>query len=575
MASTRETIWKWGTEYSGAGTAEFKLDLDDLKAKTEQGSKAFDDQSKKLIELELSKRRVLRASQSLGMGLAVTATQGLSAKSAFEGGAVAVGTFSHLLGGFGTLLGPAILLLGGLAEGVFKFGEKEGEVEEKTAKLTNQIEAFSSASEVLRESLNAQSIAQAKVLEFAKQQLEVDRERAKFGEEAKNLRKEIEESLKREADLDQQVQIQANQLIVLVKEQARTHTALGGAIAQQSAKTADLTQHLDLQRDKTASLRAELDALTGASKAAAAASFTRGTAETIVLTQFDLEAKALKTEIDLEERRTKQVIADVKKLLDAGDDRIKKDRELTDFVAKMAVERESISRDEFAKRRAELQRERDVAITFIANHVNSKSQAERAMTTLEKLEGEKRIQIARDEARAKIQLASVTATQIGAVIGALAQYEEATGKKTFGDLKALKEAEVVVNTAAAIMSALGTSGNIYTGVALAASAAITGALQIATIEAAQPGTSSITSPTLSTGTVGTQPGVAPSPGGVAPGPSATSTSAPGVTNVQIILENLNVNVLDPSAISDATYRAIARRLMGEFSFDIHQRGGTF
>jgi len=573
MATTRETIWKWGTEYSGAGTAEFKLDLADLTGKAQGATDAFDKQGKKLIELELSKRRVLHATQSLGMGLAMTASQGLTATSAFQGGAVAVGTFAHLLGGFGTILGPAALLLGGLAEGLFKFGEHSEAAEEKLQKLSARIEVFKSASEILREERSKDSLVEAKMLDLAQKQLKVEQERAKFSDEAKALRKDIAESKKKEADLDEQVRVRSGQLIILVQEQARTHTALGHAIAQESANVAKLNAEFEKQKKSTTDLQGSLKALTHASELA-------GDVEVGLGEKIDEEMlKQIGAFYRFIHEREKGETDHLKRSLEAWKrDSDEKMKLLDAYPAehlKILAEIRAGEKTDFDLRRDQVAKELAARIEALEKYKKAGINVEQDLLALRGKAAQETIKIDQEEAKAKVQVASITATQIASVIGSLAQYEEATGKKTFGDLKALKEAEVVVNTAAAIMSALGTSGNIYAGVALAASAAIAGALQIATIEAAQPGSSTIAAPTLSTGTVGTAPGTAPSPGGNITGPASTSTSAPGVMNVQIILENLNVNVLDPSAISDATYRAIARRVLEGISFDIHQRGGTF
>lgn len=58
--------------------------------------------------------------------------------------------------------------------------------------------------------------------------------------------------------------------------------------------------------------------------------------------------------------------------------------------------------------------------------------------------------------------------------------------KQFKRNQAIQITQAIVNTAAAIVSALGTSGNIYAGIALAAMAGITGAAQVAVISSAEP-----------------------------------------------------------------------------------------
>ncbi|MFZ4857904.1 MAG: tape measure protein [Desulfuromonadaceae bacterium] len=108
-----------------------------------------------------------------------------------------------------------------------------------------------------------------------------------------------------------------------------------------------------------------------------------------------------------------------------------------------------------------------------------------------------------DQTKSNLSMYSSYAGAAGSLFEGLAATQDQTSRKGFESAKAFSMAAAVMSTAQAVMVALASPGTIYTNMAMAAMAAATGVIQIATIASTSfGGTGSVSAPAGSIASVG-------------------------------------------------------------------------
>lgn len=163
-------------------------------------------------------------------------------------------------------------------------------------------------------------------------------------------------------------------------------------------------------------------------------------------------------------------------------------------------------------------------------------------------------------------------------LGTLATFAEAAAGSELEVVKGLRAAEAVINGIAAGQQAVATYGPTPLGYAVAAVAVAGGIAAATQIMSTQRGSASASAPAVPSFGGSQGPSANPSPVGsnvgAAPAAPGYSGQRGGFSGTMNLTFNMQVNVLDPDAINNATLRRLGRRMAEIILFEINALGGT-
>lgn len=569
-----DIVIRYRSEFDASGANEAVKANDEVTGSVKRFGAATEDVGKHVVDVEISKRRLIHTTESLGRGLAVTAASGLSTSSAFQGAAVGVGAFTHILGGFGSLLGPTVLIVGALTQGILEYTERQEQAKEKTEAAKVSLEFYTTVVKTLEDSLVRTDAALVKVLETAK------------------LRKqELEQAEKTEAT--------EKRLAPLIEKETEAKEAL----KEKTRELGDAEQRLTLARLQASErFKGDSAAIEQAIAGQKARVEDLRIAEGLLRQQKDFAVQAVKDEESFERETEPKKVERRKRLIElekmAADARIKAglarlefdDKErLADLakedrgVALMTQARSLMSAEtsdqasEFAKRRALVDAYYDRVFILLLQASQNGAKNEAELLRLHKQRADAMLKIDQDEAKARSAIETHVANSIASIAGNLANVLDESQDESFNLTKALRYGEAIINTAAGMNQALADYGPTPAGYAAMAAAFVTGMANVATIAgASRSGGGSVSAPSGGTfggtnnlGTSAPMTALAPGNlGGVSP---SLGTVGPGVGTVNVYLENLIYQGLDPDSIPAAQMRRFVERLMQIFGSEVFGR----
>jgi hypothetical protein len=572
MADTlsRNLLFGFSTEYDGSGASKFKIDMDDLTAKSGQVENALKKQSAATLELDISKRRLMSSVQMGTLSMASFASGAGGAAAGMRGAAVAAGFLGHSVGQVVPGLGLVILLASGIAEGLLRFGEGSEKASDKLAKLNEKVDSY--------KTLAAEAEKQAKAGFITDEQAAVMEHYAKATETAAARLKVLAHA---QALQQQMAELQA------------TETGWGSQMKQFGLEVLQTTAHVFKQADATFISAAAEQYATGAmnkhTEEIKKAQAARDALMKEMMATLPIEqelAKHTKEETDAKIKADKDAEAAAKRRdeedahrIQRMDEENRKEAEGAEYVKKLQREVVTDSLEGFEKRRAKADDDEAAEYVRAAKLTKNAEQREAAIAAIEaKYAGIRKV-IEHDMTKAavhEVEQRVLAATAGAAIILRDVDKTASLMHANFKVMKRIHEAEAVVAGITAVVHAYKDGamwGGVISGSIEAGIAAIAVGAEIAALEKTEPGsTSTPSAPSASSPTISTPgtPPLPPSTGPLAPatpGDQGQFMGAPSTIHI-------HVQAIDPSSFTPLTQQRIGRLLVQAMQNQTFALGGT-
>lgn len=564
--AVREAIWRMRTEFDGSGTAAATAAEGRMAGAHAAAGAAAEKQTTSNVRLELSKRHLIRATGESTRTMARFAATGVATSGAMNLAAMGTGLLTRSIAGLAGPIGLIVTVAGFAASALFAMGAKAEGAKEKVSALDAASSAFSATMEKVQTAakLGFATPEQAGAIRMLHDRVEAMKSAAgaeKLLSDAGRIQEDVQERVTAAIRKRDHAQTRLETLAMQYPDRsAAERTALKEekkALDDAQVAVDRLTrEHLSL-RSAVDSAKAGIQGMTGALK-----------------NLSEEEQKWLGDEKEKALRERTKILSDQKKSLE---DLAKEGEKAhaASLKAEVVLIREfnsataDLDKDQFKRRRMVMDSEERSRVAMIQATVQNAADADNQITLIHGIYAERRKKIDQDEAEFRVQTELKAMHASARIMGALASLVESSGQDTFNIVKALRMAEAIVNTAAGVTAALA-EDDIPGAIAIAAE----GAAQIATIESASmQGGGSVSAPSMAlgggpdTGLTGTTTGT-PTLGSMAPG----GTTTIGAATVNLYIENLVYQGLDPDSVPAAQMRRFVQRFAELYSFEVIGRG---